>query len=31
MPGVHRLARPVAREPEKATCEPHEKLPLCFR
>ena len=31
MPGVHRLARPVAREREKATCGPHEKLPLCFR
>jgi len=26
MSGVHRLARPVTREPEKATCGPHEKL-----
>jgi hypothetical protein len=31
MPGVHRLVRPVAREREKATCGPHEKLALCFR
>jgi hypothetical protein len=31
MPGVHRLARLVAREREKATCGPHEKLTLCFR
>jgi hypothetical protein len=31
MPGVHRLARPVAREREKVTCGPHEKLTLCFR
>jgi hypothetical protein len=30
-PGVHRLARPVAREREKVTCGPHEKLTLCFR